>query len=214
MAQDYRFYVVCPGRAADAALGALADALAVDDRTRLLAALPWQAANARVTSWQGSPIWERAGILALARREQDGSDAFCFQLKIAVGGSIEAYERGRCVQLPREQDAALIACWISVWSGARLFVISATPVADEHRPLCQASTEFALRWRQLASDAHALALFLDADASLPRELLYPEQRQVSRPTCADFELSDGCFATDAYWSDALQRAGVSLPAGL
>lgn len=211
MGLDYRFHVVFPVGAADAALGALARELGRDDRARVAAALPWQAANARVISWRGAPIWERAGVLSLARREQDRSDAFCFLVRTTPDTAREPAEGQRITPVPSEAEPALLACWISVASGARLFVISATPVSQELRRSCEASEALVAPWQRLASAAHAHALFLDTEPQLPRRILYPAEREVPRPSCAEFELSDHSVATDAYWSDALERAGIDLP---
>jgi len=211
MGLDHRFHAVFPVSAADAALGALARELGRDDRARVVAALPWQAAHARVTSWRSSPIWERAGVLSLARREHDRSDAFCFLVRTTQDKLLEARQHERVTPLPSESELALVACWISITSGARLFVISATPVSHELRRSCDALTALCAPWQRLAGVGHAHALFLDTEPQLPRRILYPAEHEVSRPSCADFELSDHSVATDAYWSDALHRAGIDLP---
>ncbi|HEX6240077.1 MAG TPA: hypothetical protein VFZ61_04265 [Polyangiales bacterium] len=210
MGLDYRFHLVFPVAAADAALRALAQELRPEDHRRLVAALPWHAANARVTSWRGSPIWERSGILSLARRDEDRADAFCFQLQVH-GDAADARAEAATSARANEAPCARAACWTSIGSGGRLFVISATPVDQELRRACETSAALLAPWQRVASGAGAHALFLDTEPQRPRKLLYPEPRAAPRPACSDYELSDQSIATDAYWCASLEQAGISLP---
>lgn len=210
MGLRYGFRLVFAVASADDALRALAGHLCAEDRARIRAALPWQPATERFTSWRGTGVRERSGFASVERREYEHGDHFCLAQLIRVNHAIREYERENGYPLPREGELARFGCmWTSFSAGSELFVISATAASSSMSRFCASSKAVQAAWKDVASSASGFAVFLDTEEPEQWTLLYPRERTVARPDDEAFELPDDYHpATDAYWSDALDKADV------
>ena len=210
MGLNYTFILVFPLASVDDALRALAGHLHADDRVRMLAALPWQPAKERLTSWRGTTVCERSGFSSLERNGLEHGDSFCLSLLIRLDRAVREYELTD-VPLPREGKLASLGCmWTEFSTGSELFVISMMAASSGMSRLCEMSEAVQAPLKSVARSANAFALFLDTEQPDSWTLLYPQVRAVPRPDDELFDLPDDLSpATDAYWSDALEKAGVA-----
>lgn len=216
MGLSYSFNLIFPVDECDRAIQVLASQLCASDRERLLAALPWRPSRDRVLEWRGASIRERSGFSTLRGGEYEQNDSYCFSALLHVDQGVLDYERAQPIALAREGERAQFGCmWTSFCAGDTFFIISSTAATSGMSRLCESSPGAQAPWKAVAQMGTAIALFLDTEEASAWILLYPRRGMVVRPDDEQFEPldHDTCRPpTDAFWRDALDKAGVIWPA--